>query len=255
MQPGKFTSHGLGAVGNRRQFLRISGTSVLTLGTVAGLASCRAPWQKTAVEAATAAGAALPDNWLAELAIAVGAAEVTNILNGGLQRAWHAWEPSVGATMRSIQADGLFIPGGVGWIHPIPPTVLVRASTKKGRNPKSDHLVAFVETGQAHIMFRPWAWQTLWMYIYYLTNGQTGANLDVAKAVCALTLLPSGTRPKTGKSPEGTVGWMTYKSRNGTVEITRVRGPEGSVSGVITASAIPGADGKPSTQSFTLPHG
>ena len=66
-------------------------------------------------------------------------------------------------------------------------------------------LVAFVNTGYQYVVLKPWAWQTLLMFVHNLTSNQSGAGLDIAKAGCALSLLPSGVRPVSGQSPEGTV--------------------------------------------------
>lgn len=107
--------------------------------------------------------------------------------------------------------------------------------------------------GQNHIRSEPWAWQTLWALIHDLTSGLSGADLDMAKTACALTLLPGGTAPDIGHTPENTANWMTCKSHNRTVEMLRVWESDNSTKGVITATAIPGSDGKPLTESFSLP--
>ena len=56
-----------------------------------------------------------------------------------------------------------------------------------------------------------------------------------------------------GSSPGGTVGWMTYQARNGTVEIAKISDPDGSMSAIITANGIPDAKHKPTKKKFTLP--
>jgi hypothetical protein len=262
----------LGLACSRRQFLKTSATSgVVALGVTAGLSSCTPPWQHNF--------SPLIPNWLQQLAVSVGAAQITRILNGGLRRFWPAWEPEVDVAVEEIlvaeifvadaysgisggrlsprsfstQAKHRFVPGGVGWGHPVPPVVMVQISQTRAGDPATDHLVAFVNTGRQHVVLKPWAWQTLLMFVHELTSGQSGAGLDVAKAGCALSLLPSGVRPITGQSPEGSVDWVTYKSRNGTVEISRVQESNSSATGVITASAIQDTTGQPLRMSFNLP--
>jgi hypothetical protein len=230
----------------------MAGVSAVAAGAAIGLTSCSASWQEAAAGATVIGGFVLPEGWLADLAVAVGAGEIVNILNDGLQHAWQAWGPGIRSTLRTIIADGRAVPG-VGWGHHVPPTIMVQTSSSQRGNPLTDQLVAFVNSGQDYITFSPWAWQMLWAFIHYLTNGLSGADLAMAKTACALTLLPSGTAPETGHSPENTVSWMTYQSHYGTVEISLIQNSDDSREGVITASAIPGSDGKPLTQQFTLP--
>lgn len=220
----------------------------------------------------------IPD-WVQQLALGVGAAVIADIVKGGLRRAWPAWEPEVDDAMGDILEGAVlaagaitgtsgehlepssistlatrrFIPGGVGWGHPVPPVVMVQVSQTRAGDPTTDLLVAFVNTGYQYVVLKPWAWQTLLMFVHNLTSNQSGAGLDIAKAGCALSLLPSGVRPVSGQSPEGTVDWVTYKSRNGTVEISRVQGSNTSTTGVITASAIQDGNGQPLVMSFGLP--
>jgi hypothetical protein len=198
-------------------------------------------------------------------------------IKGGMSRLWSAWQPDVEESVGAILEDGAlaaaadarigggasgsvstlatrrFIPGGAGWGHPVPPVILVQISKKRDGDPAADLLVAFVNTGRQYVVLKPWAWQTLLMFVHSLTSGQSGAGLDIAKAGCALSLMPSGVRPVSGHSPEGTVDWVSYKSRNGVVEISRVQGTNSSVTGVITATAISDADGQPLRMSFGLP--
>jgi hypothetical protein len=249
---GKLATNEYGRADTRRQFLKMAGVSVATASAV-GLTSCSPPWQQVAGAGLVVGGFLLPEGWLADLAYAVGAAEIVNILNDGLQYAWQAWSPGIKSTLREILANGRYLPGGAGWGHPVPPTVMVRTSATKSGNPRSDQMVAFVDYGQNYITFKPWAWQTLWAFIHSLTGGLSGADLDIVKTACALTLLPSGTAPEIGHSPENTVSWMTYQSHNGSVEIALARETDSSMTGIITASAIPGSDGNPLTQSFSLP--
>ena len=97
------------------------------------------------------------------------------------------------------------------------------------------------------------AWQALSQFVHFLTGANAGADLDVARAVCVLTLIPSGVRPKTGRIPDGLVDWVTYESRNGNVELALVQESNGRPVGIVKASAIPGSDGRPLIKHFVLP--
>jgi hypothetical protein len=130
---------------------------------------------------------------------------------------------------------------------------MVGASKTPGGDPWTDRLIACVDNGEAAVVFEPWAWQTLSMFVHHLTDGKTDDDLAQAQALCALTLIPSGVNPDSGQSPARTVGWLTYKSHNGTVEISWAEGSDDSKNGIISASAIRDAHGDPLTKSFLLP--
>lgn len=254
---------------SRRQVLKSSAvTGALAAGLVGGLSSCTPPWDSKF-------SPKIPD-WLQQISIAVGAGVITEILTRGLKRAWPAWEPEIGGSLEEILAgaaiaadsavsgDGhlsgglistmaarRFIPGGIGWGHPVPPVIMVQVSQTPHGDPATDLLVTFVNTGSQRIVLKPWAWQTLLMFVHNLTDGQSGASLDIARAGCALSLLPSAVRPSSGHSPEGTVDWVTYHSRNGWVEISRQASDTST--GVITASAIQDSRGKLLSMRFSLP--
>lgn len=257
---------------SRRRFLKSSAASgAVAVGLAVSLSSCTLPWEHEF--------SPLIPNWLQQLALGVSATEIAGIINGGLRRLWPAWEPGVddalgeiltaevladsitGTSSGRVESSSIstlavrrFIPGEVGWGQPIPPVIMVQVSQTRNGDPTTDLLVAFVNTGYHYVVLQPWAWQTLLMFVNSLTSGQSGAGLDIARAGCALSLLPSGLRPISGQSPEGTVDWVTYQSRNGTVEISRVEGSNSSTTGVITASAIQDSTtGQPLRMSFTLP--
>lgn len=256
---------------SRRQLLKSSiAAGAVAAGLAGGLTSCSPPWQKSF-------SPMIPD-WMQQLAVSVGAGLIGDILKKGLAKAWSAWSPEVGGSLDEILAEGAiaaaasdtsggsqassistmaahrFVPGGVGWGHPVPPVVMVQVSQTPDGDPGTDVLVAYVTTGSQHVVLQPWAWQTLLSFVHSMTNGQSGPSLDIAKAGCALSLLPSAIRPVSGQSPEGTVDWVTYHSKNGWVEISRVQSSNSSSTGVLTASAIvDNNSGEPLRMSFPLP--
>ena len=117
----------------------------------------------------------------------------------------------------------------------------------------TDRMVACVETGKKAVVFEAWAWQGLYMYVDNLIEGKSGADLTRLQTLCALSLLPSGTEPNSGTSPNKTVGWMTYLTHNGSVEIAYVAEPDGTRSALITAEGIPDENNRPTIKKFTLP--
>jgi hypothetical protein len=266
----------LGNSSGRRQFLRTCGVTALAAGATPLISSCG-----IFSSSKPSVFDVLARNWIGELAHGIGAGAVGKIVEGGLQYAWAAWGPEVEAVGQGILEYGViaaassnqypaarspvittsatlasgyrYIPGGIGYAHPVPPVVLFRASRVRQGDPRSDMLIAFVDGGKKHIVFKPWAWQTLALFVNYLTANQNPANLDIARAVCVLTLIPAGTKPQTGTIPGGLVDFYNYKSRNGSVKIALVQESNGAPTGVITATAIPGGDGLPLVKHFTLP--
>jgi hypothetical protein len=262
-------------VSGRRKFVKGTLGTLLAASALPALTSCDFLHSKSQFVVNA-------EDWLESLALAIGAKTVYNIVKGGLRGgSWSPWAPEVEDVAEDILEYGLvaaassfstitlpsngavtasamtaryrFIPGGVAYAQPVPPVLMMRASRTRAGDPDTDLLVAFVDGGRKHIIFKPWAWQTLALFVNYLTANQDPANLSVARAVCVLTLIPSGTRPQTGTMPGGLADYYNYKSRNGNVRIALIQESNGSPTGVITASAIPGGDGRPLVKSFKLP--
>jgi hypothetical protein len=260
----------------RRKFLKACGVTALAAGATPLISSC------ISFGSSKPAGFdVLAEDWLGRLAVAIGAGFVPKILGGGLKGSWAAWEPEVETVGEDVLEYGLaaaaasyetggsrrpaifddsamsgryrFIPGRMGYAHPVPPVVFLRVSQDRHGDPHTDMMIAFVDHGTKHIIFKPWAWQALSLFVNYLTANQDPANLSVARAVCVLTLIPAGTQPQTGRIPGGLVDFYNYKSRNGNVKMALVQESNGGPTGVITASAIPGGNGKPLVKSFRLP--
>ncbi|MFD3975682.1 hypothetical protein [Streptomyces cyaneofuscatus] len=117
----------------------------------------------------------------------------------------------------------------------------------------ADRLVACVNSGKQAVVFDPWAWQALSMFVHDLTQKKAGSDLAMVQSLCLLTLIPSGVSPRTGRSSEGTVGWMTYQARNGIVEMAKISEPDGTVSAIVTADGILDAERRPTKKKFVLP--
>lgn len=233
---------------SRRRLLGASGTAALGLGT-GGLASC----SKAAKAAETAAAfnpAIREYGWLDKIATDVAATAVENVITGGLKDIWHAWTGPVKKKVSEQVAYPWLTDSA--WVHTVPPVVLVGMSKSNKSDPMSDALLACVNTGKDAVLLEPWAWQAVSMFINELTTNKTGADLAGFQALCVLSLIPSAP-PQQENNPKLRVGWMTYQTRNGTVEIDKVVEPDGSTSAIITAHGIPDADHKPSAKKYQLP--
>jgi len=238
-----------GAAGgfDRRRFLQVAGASATALGAGVGMAACAAGAAEVTFNPATL-------TWLSDLATAVGAAVASNAIQKGFEGIWSSWTDNVNARVNDVVKDYPYFSDDA-YVHVVPPTALVAASKGKDWDPMTDAMLACVNNGQKAVLFEPWAWQTLAYFINELTAKKTGEDLAGFQALCLISLIPSGTQPQEGQSIAGLVNWMNYATRNGAVEIARVKEPDGSISGTITATGIPDVNGHPLLKKYALPTG
>lgn len=239
---------------SRRRVLQASGATALALAGGAGLSACGPAAAAGAAEAggAEAFNPAMWD-WLAGIGKAIGATLIEDAFSKGLSGLFSSWTKNVNSTVSDRTQKGPFdYTYNDYWVHHVPPVVLVGV-TQKDANPLTDKLLACVSTGHDAVLFEPWAWQALSMFVNELTSGKTGTDLAGFQALCVLSLIPSGTTPKSGTSPQGSVAWMTYQTHNGIVEISQELQADGSYSATVKANGIPDAQGKPTLKQYTLP--
>lgn len=67
-------------------------------------------------------------------------------------------------------------------------------------------------------------------------------------------LVPSGTRPLTGQSPESVVEWMTYESRGAPVELAKLEGSGSQYLATVKATGIWDANQQPLVKQYALPN-
>lgn len=246
----------------RRKFLKVSCVSAFAIGTTTGIVSCSSSLDEI-----------FDHDWLKNLASAIGAAVIKHILEHGLEgTAWAAWDAGVESILADVLAFGLlamdsgFVAGGrgeeprfspvstgrlipddVGWADQIPPVVLAQVSQVPGGDPRTDLLVACVDTGKARVIFAPWAWQALCLYVQDLRKNRTGADLDTAMTLCRRRLIPSGTGPKAGEDT------LIYQALDGTVEIVLTSRSSSGSTVTITALPAVGINGPLPPKQFNLP--
>lgn len=253
-------------VSSRREFLKVAGASALAIGTTTGIVAC----------GSTTLESLFDHDWLEHLAIAIAATEIVHILEGGLEgTAWAAWEAGVESILESALAAILlamdsgfvaggrgdeprfspvsagrrrgFIPGRVGWADQVPPVVMAQVSRVPQGDPRTDHLVACVDTGKTAVTFAPWAWQALSLYVQDLTKNRTGAGLDNARTLCRRRLIPSGTGPNVGGNT------LIYEALDGMVKIALVSRSGSGSTVTITAPPAIGVAGTLLQKQFQLP--
>lgn len=235
----------------RREFLRASAGGLAVLGASAVVSGCAGAAAGAAAEAAFNPAVT---TWLADLAQSVGASVLTDYLKTGVEKTvgyFHDWLDGV-----SKQADNYNYIWSDCYGHEIPPVVLVQVSSKKSEygDPMVDGLLACVNGGHSAVYFKPWAWQALSMYVHDMTTGLSGQGLANAQRVCVTGLVPSGTRPLTGQSPERVVEWMTYESRGGPVELAKLEGSGSQYLATVKATGIWGANQQPLVKQYALPN-
>lgn len=263
-------------VSSRREFLKVSCASAFAIGTTTGIVSCSSAISSAIGHAVATLESLFDHDWLQHLAIAIAATEITHILEHGLEgSAWAAWDAGVESILEDILAFGLlamdsgfvaggrgeeprfsqisagpqarFIPGDVGWADQVPPVVMAQVSQVPHGDPRTDLLVACVDTGKTRVIFAPWAWQALSLYVQDLTKNRTGADLEAATALCRRRLIPSGTGPKAGEDT------LLYEALDGTVEIALISRSSSGSTVTITAPPAEGINGSFLQKQFELP--
>jgi hypothetical protein len=222
----------------------VSGYAVVILAASVALASCGA-----GAVAEIAFNPAV-DEWFADLGNAVAATQLSDVIDNTLKGIWQHWNSGITNTFNNASADYNW--WKEGWVHRVPPVVMVQTSRGKTSDPMTDRLLAFVNSGTDVVAFDTWAWQALSMFVHELTVNKSGDDLAGFQALCVISLVPSATATA-GHSPEGSVGWMTYQTHNGTVEIAKFQQGDGSTVASLTAYGIPDSAGNPLRKTFTLP--
>lgn len=148
---------------SRRALFRAGGAAVagLTIGAVPG---CAAP---VAFNPATVA-------WFAKFATAVGASVIATRVNEAITGAWSAWSAGRDRAWAEQSEQGFTWRASDQYGDAVPPAVFTKALRTEEHDPFSDRLVVLVDTGNKSVVFEPWAWQTLWMFIDDMTAGRSG---------------------------------------------------------------------------------
>jgi hypothetical protein len=242
---------------DRRRFLHLAGgvsASAVAVGALGSLAACAAAPTAGATAAGAAGSAFNPaiTGWLSQIAVGIAANEIGDLFKGAVSKRWQAWQKNVKNNAATLLGDDWWYTQ-TAYGHAGPPTVLIAIGGGKDIDPMRDRLYAAVENGESAVIFDAWAWQGLSLYVHDLSNGKQGEDLNRMRMLSALSLVPSGTRPRRGQSPKKTVDWMTYQTRNGVVEIARIQEAGGAATAIVTAEGVPNADGKPTVKQYKLP--
>ncbi len=89
-----------------------------------------------------------------------------------------------------------------------------------------------------------WAWQTIRMFNREFLDGAEGHDLRVRKALLTLALTPNSPTVTTVQSKLGVTTSVWYRTASGWVDIARAEEGDGSFTGHIHVSGIPGSGGR-----------
>jgi hypothetical protein len=236
---------GNGPVISRRRLLGLTCAGALTAGLAPMLSSCA-----TAPVAEAAVANPATWEWLASLAEDVAASVIAKTLEdtfAGIFRHWR--RPTEWHVDQQPQ-----YPRYSWYIYGVTavPAVLVGLSFTKHGNPLTDGLLVSMENGETEIILPGWAWQGLSMFVASELHGKMGNDLAEGRQLCGLTLIPCRPRVKSGHSPLNTVGFVTYETTTGWVEISRQSDSSGSTVEVL-ATGLHSQSGARTSRIFKLP--
>jgi hypothetical protein len=228
-----------------RRRLGLTCAGVLTAGLVPVLSSCAAA--EPAVE--TAANPATWE-WFTTLAQDVAASLIANEIDDVFKGIFRGWGERTDNHFNNQQRYRWYWYGIYG--VETAPAVMVGLSKSKQGDPLTDGLLVCMQEGKTAIVLPGWAWQGLSMFVAGELQGKTGNDLAEGRQLCALTLIPCMPRVKSGSSPLRTVGYITYETTTGWVEISRQSTSSGSTVEVL-ATGLASQGSTRTSKVFNLP--
>ncbi|MGJ7442937.1 hypothetical protein [Aquipuribacter sp. MA13-6] len=194
--------------------------------------------------------------WFLSLSAGLGANITTDVVKYGPDRAIEDWTTVFGGWLEKWGALGYYGTKGRAKDGDVSPVLLVRltAVAEEGTDPLSDQVGVIINHGANGVLLDTWAWQTLAMFSEAFLEDRVDAELAEAKALLAVSLMPSGERAVEVTSPGNLVAAVTYVTAvGGYVELARVEEPDHTHTGRIKISGIPDQSGQARVQEFVLP--
>lgn len=232
---------------NRRSIFRLGGAGVLAMAALPALASC------ALVPAAAPIIAAFTGNWLSDMTAALTATVLADAMKSGLQGEWANWESGAKKARDAEVAQGYGYFSDSSYGDKVPPAILFGSAKTTAFNPKTDRLIVCVQGGAATVVFDPWAWKALSLFITDLTSAKDGDTLAGFQALCRVSLVPSDVLATNASTESGRSQLVTYKSRVGEVEMNRRTNQDGSTTVQVVATGIPTAKDAATTREFQIP--
>lgn len=235
--------------------LALDRRDVFRLG-VAGVATVAAT-SLTSCAAVPAANALVTSAWFSEMTAALAAGLLALTAEKTLDPVWSAWEEGFHKTWAAQADEGWrWLTAGSYCGDAVPPSVLFRLSNdESGFNPATGRLIALVNNGQDCVVFEPWAWKALYLFVTDLTASKDGDTLAGYQALCRISLLPNAAVSTSASSDSGRSELLGYKTRNGEVEMNRRTNGDGTTTVQVVATGIPSASDSATTREFIVPEG
>ncbi|WJY93392.1 hypothetical protein CFAEC_13020 [Corynebacterium faecale] len=226
---------------NRRDLLRLASTVPLLMVGGSSISACgKAP------------SASIGPTWFTSFGTMVLAPLIADGASKALSSGWSAWEEGRRELISYVGENGWNFISNSTLGDQVPPALIFRACRDQMSNPATDLLVVGVNQCRESVIFEPWAWQALYLFVNDLTHDKKGDDLAGFQALCKISLLPSGVSDTTATAT-GRSTLMGYRTRNGSVEMNRRTGEEGETIVQVTATGIPTSEGLPTVRDFVLP--
>lgn len=228
-----------------RESLQFDRRNLMRLVAAGGVAA-------TAGLALTSCAATVPaSGWLSHMTSALAAGVIADGLDTALTAGWAAWEEGRVQARRAQAEEGYIFYSTYCYGDAVPPAIIHSSHLAEEDDPTTDRMIVGVNGGADSIVFESWAWQALYLFVAEYTGNKSGDELAGFRALCKISLLPCGTITSSSTST-GLSEILTYKTRNGEVEMNRRTTQNGSTSVQVVATGIPTAKNRPTSKEFTL---
>ncbi|KZE91946.1 hypothetical protein AVP41_01496 [Microbacterium sp. TNHR37B] len=240
----------MGAPGtiNRRSLLTTAAVGSLAALSTTALAGCAAPAVAPVLTGASGIGA----TWLADMTAALAAGAIVAAVSDPLKDAWQKWEKGRQRAYAEEGERGHQYVTQACYGDSVPPAMMFASCQAKEADVSSDRFIVCVKGGEEYVGFDPWAWQALYLFIDDLTKGKEGDTLAGFRALCKISLIPSATISSSSVTESGRSQLLSYKTRNGEVEMNRRTNSDGSTTVQVVSTGIPSASSVTTTREVNL---
>jgi hypothetical protein len=189
--------------------------------------------------------------WLSSMTAALSASLIANRVDDALTGVWEDWQAGRLTACAEQAEEGYEFTSRACYGDEIPPAIIFSTSKQATENINTDRMIVGVSGGAESVVFDPWAWQALYLFVSEYTKGKTGDDLEGFRALCRISLVPSGTI-SSSSTATGRSELLTYKTRNGEVEMNRRTLQSGATSVQVVATGIPTQQRRATVKEFTL---
>ena len=238
---------------DRRDLFRRGAAGAVGVAATSLTACAAAPAVAPAI--GSAAGAVITSSWFSDMTSSLAAGLIQLTAEKALDPVWDAWNAGFQDKWGQQTDQGWKWLWGNLCADGVPPSVLFCVDKNESAfDPTSGRMIALVDSGSSCVVFEPWAWKALYLFVKDLTGEKDGDTLAGYQALCRISLLPSGAVQESDPSLSGRSELLGYATRNGTVEMNRRTEADGSTVVQVVATGIPSASDTATTREFTIPN-